>query len=177
MIYDAVYKEQEATMKLGPYRVDFRPAGLIIPGVFFGFGLYQYLYIRQLPDSDINLVLIRPVFFLMVIFTFWIVVRNVKVQRADDRGRAEPAPPSGGTVNKKKVLAFMGLAALYLGLMPVAGFILCNLIFIPVCMRFLGEKKKTLLILIPVAATAVIVLVFQVWLEIPLPEGVLHFLS
>ena len=164
-------------MKLGPYRVDFRPGGLIVPGVFFAFGLYQYLYIRQLPDSGINLVLIRPVFFLMVIFTFWTIVRNVKVQRADDGGREKPGPPSGGTVNKKKVLAFMGLAGLYLGVMPFAGFILCNLVFIPVCMRFLGEKKRTLLILIPVVATAVIVLVFQVWLEIPLPEGLLHFLS
>jgi hypothetical protein len=163
-------------MKLGPYWVNVRLSGLVVPALLFGFGLYQYLFVRQLPDSQINLMLIEPVFILMALFTLVSVVRNTTIRREDKKGQELPSSPGGEIINKKRVIAFVVISGLYVGLMPFAGFILCNLVFIFVCMRFLGEKKWKLLIIVPVAATAAIYLTFQVWLELSLPQGILDFL-
>jgi len=62
---------------------------LIVPALFFGYGLYQFLYVRQLPDSEINLVLIKPVFFLMMASTLCILVRNIKIERNIRQRRRE----------------------------------------------------------------------------------------
>ncbi len=56
-------------MKLGPYRIRIRPGALIVPALCMGYALYQYINVRGVPDSEINLVLIKPVFILMVIFS------------------------------------------------------------------------------------------------------------
>jgi hypothetical protein len=74
---------RENLMKIGPYRVTIRLGALIVPGLCIGYGIYQYLTVRQLPDSDINLVLIEPVFLLMIIFTLWVLAQSTEIQREE----------------------------------------------------------------------------------------------
>jgi len=171
-------------MKVGPYRISIRTSALIVPGICTGYGLYQYLNVRQLPDSKINLVLIEPVFVMMVFFTLWVLVREVEFRREKAEGEPEADNSSKrGTFrlwlrssSTKKVGGFMLLSGLYLGLVEPVGFILCNFAFLVAGMLLLGVRSWPLLVILPAAATAVIYLLFQVWMQIPVPAGFLDFL-
>ena len=147
-----------------------------------GYALYQYINVRGLPDSEINLVLIEPVFVLMVIFTVWVLAREVEVCRenAVPKDRADRPSQQGGSAllrgsSAKKLGAFMGLSGLYLWLIEPVGFIPCNLFFLMVSMLLLGVKRWSLLVIIPVVATAAIFLLFEVWMQVPIPAGLLNF--
>ena len=165
-------------MRLGPYKIGFRPGALVVPAIFFSYGLYQYLNVRGLPDRKTNLVLIEPVFILMVVFTIWIVCQNLKIRRMDDKDRpgteTEPAP--GQKAGIKKYGLFILLTALYLGFIPYIGFIICNLVFLTVCMLLLGVTRLRLLLILPAGATLGVYLLFQLWMQVPVPQGILSFL-
>lgn len=51
------------------------------------------------------------------------------------------------------------------------GFFVCTPFFIFFTMLFLGQRNKAVLILVPVIATAVVVVVFRLIFQVPLPEG------
>jgi hypothetical protein len=165
-------------MKLGPYRIEFRPGALVVPAIFFSYGLYQYLNVRNLPDRKTNLILIEPVFVLMIIFTVWIICQNIRVKRVEDQGSVEPRarfrPDKWADI--KKYGLFVLLTTLYLGLIPYVGFIICNLIFLPACMLLLGVTQVKLLLALPAGATLGVYLLFQLWMQVPVPQGVLSFL-
>lgn len=164
-------------MKLGPYKIGFRAGALVVPAIFFSYGLYQYLNVRSLPDREINLVLIQPVFILMVIFTAWVICQNLRIRRV---GNMDPAPeteaPAGKKADIKKYAFFILLVLLYLSLMPYIGFIICNLVFLTACMLLLGVKRLKLLLLLPAGATFGVYLLFAFWMQLPLPRGILSFL-
>jgi putative tricarboxylic transport membrane protein len=158
-------------MRVGPYWVSVQPGALIIPALFFGYGMYQFLYVRQLPDSEINLVLIKPVFFLMIVSTLCILVRTVKIRKEHKTEETGGSLLSQRTAKMKQNGTFIVISCLYVVLIPVMGFILTNLAFMVVCMLFLGERGRKVLIILPVMLTAAVYLLFEVWLETPLPKG------
>ncbi|MBW2307808.1 MAG: tripartite tricarboxylate transporter TctB family protein [Deltaproteobacteria bacterium] len=170
-------------MKLGPYRIRIKLRALVIPFLCMGYGLYQYLNVRQLPDSEINLVLVEPVFVLMVIFTFWILVKDMEIRRenGEKKGRADGS--FLGSTNRllprspaaRKSWAFIGLSILYLGLIQPVGFIVCNPAFLVAGMLLLGVRKWPVLTILPAAATAAIYLLFRMWMQVPIPAGFLDF--
>jgi hypothetical protein len=170
----------EMHVKIGPYRVCIRPGALIVPALCMGYGLYQYLYVRQLPDK-INLILIEPVFVLMVLFTLWVLAREIKISRQMS-GEEKPDPSrtivraSRLSASGKKMAVFALLSGLYLVLMEPVGFIPCNMAFLLAAMVLLGVRRRPVLIILPVVGTAVIYLLFQVWMDVPLPAGLLDFL-
>ena len=51
------------------------------------------------------------------------------------------------------------------------GFFVCRPFFIFFTMLFLVQRNKAVLILVPVIATAVVVVVFRLIFQVPLPEG------
>jgi hypothetical protein len=170
----------EMPVKVGPYRVNIRLSTLIVPGLCMGYGLYQYLNVRQLPNK-INLVLIEPVFVLMVFFTLWVLAREINIRR--EMSGEEELEPSKPIVRKRrlsasagKMVAFALLSGLYLALVQPVGFILCNMAFLLAAMLLLGVRRRSVLIILPPAATGAIYLFFQVWMDVPIPAGLLDFL-
>ena len=158
-------------MSSDPYRVIAKPGALIVPLLFFGFSLYQYLYVKQLPNSKTNLVLIEPVFILLTLFTILVLAQNVKLKR--DGHQEEPAsrPKPDETINWKRLRWFILITVLYVAFIPILGFIITNLAFLWVCMIYLQERRWKLLIIVPLAATAAIYFLFEVWVQNPLPPG------
>ncbi|KPK90144.1 MAG: hypothetical protein AMJ94_10135 [Deltaproteobacteria bacterium SM23_61] len=93
-----------------------------------------------------------------------------------------PAHPAGeSTVEKRKRRITVTLSALcflaFMGLTPYLGFILATLLFIPAFAFFLGERRKTVLLVSPFLLTAIIVAVFVKFISIPFPKGVGIFAS
>ena len=84
-------QKREETMKLGPYRIHLRPSGLIVPGLFFGFALYQYLYISSSPTVTSIWCSSSLSFILMIVFTFWAYCAE-REDSASGRREAERRP-------------------------------------------------------------------------------------
>ena len=158
-------------MKLGPYRVSVKPGALIVPGIFFGFALYQYLYVKHLPNSETNLVLIEPVFVLLTLFTIWVLVQNVKLKRDDSQEEPPVKHTPEETSSRRRLRWFTLITVLYIVCIPILGFVITNLAFLLVCMRYLQEKRWKLLVIVPLAATVGVYLLFEVWIQMPLPSG------
>jgi hypothetical protein len=175
---------RENLMKIGPYRVTIRLGALIVPGLCIGYGIYQYLTVRQLPDSDINLVLIEPVFLLMIIFTLWVLAQSTEIQREEaiEEPQADSPPKKAKkgfllrSPEARKLGSFVLLFGLYVSLIQPLGFVLCNMLFLGGCMFLLGVRRWHLLLIIPAVATAAVYLLFQLWMQAPIPEGILEIL-
>jgi len=65
------------------------------------------------------------------------------------------------------------LMFLYASLLKTVGFEICTLVFLVGTMLCLGERRPLRLILVPVGSTAVILLIFRVFLKIALPLKIL----
>jgi putative tricarboxylic transport membrane protein len=81
------------------------------------------------------------------------------------------------TMDRGKVRFFAAiiLGVAYLTLLPILGFIAITPIFMILFMLLLGEKSKGWIIGVPIAMTAVIVVMFTKAMYVPLPRGVWLF--
>ena len=92
---------------------------------------------------------------------------------------AHPAEESIAAKRKRRITVTLSALCLlvYMGLIPYLGFILATLLFIPAFAFFLGERRKTVLLLSPFLLTAIIVAVFVKFISIPFPKGMGIFAS
>ena len=75
-----------------------------------------------------------------------------------------------------KLLAFLALTLVTLLLFKTLGFVICVFLFLLLSMLVLGVKNKLALLLVPLLMDVCTYLVFVVWLEVPMPSGLLTFL-
>jgi len=73
---------------------------------------------------------------------------------------------------RKKIALSMVFLLFYIIIMPWIGFILATFLYILGFILLLGERRKLVLILSPVLATALIVIIFAKFIAIPVPKGV-----
>ena len=150
---------------------------LMAPSLIFLFVLIYYFEVRDLSES--NLLLIKPIFWIMVVL-FPVVVlmeikkwKNTAIEQADEPEGETDFDENYELKSKvtPKLLIYMASIALYLFLLPYLGFILVSFLFLPSLMYALGTKNIKLLVLIPIIVIAVVYLLFDTWLGIPLPKG------
>lgn len=134
------------------------------PGVFPNF-ISIFLYI-------VGFILILKLLYLLVI------------KKTDENGvpflqaEKEAAKKNMESI-KENMGSFIGtigilvLMFLYASLLKTIGFEICTLVFLVGTMLFLGERRPVRLVLVPVGATAVILLIFRVFLKIALPLKIL----
>jgi hypothetical protein len=72
----------------------------------------------------------------------------------------------------RQVLTMLGTLAVSLLLLSKLGFLVTTTGFMAVMIYSLGGRSWPTLILAPVAAAGILYLVFAVWLNVPLPEGI-----
>jgi len=73
----------------------------------------------------------------------------------------------------KKVLYVLGLLVAYTVLLRPGGFILCTFILLFLLFRVKGSYRIWTTLLVSFFVTGVSYLVFQVWLQVQLPKGIL----
>ena len=76
-----------------------------------------------------------------------------------------------------RFIAAVTLIAVYLGLLPVIGFLVSTPVMMIAFMYLLGEKSKTWIFSVPFVLTLGIVLVFTKLMYVPLPRGMGIFLK
>ena len=78
---------------------------------------------------------------------------------------------------RKNILLSVAILLGYIIIMPWIGFILSTLIFVFTFIIALGEKRRSVLILSPFLATALITIIFAKLIAMPFPRGIGIFAS
>lgn len=73
----------------------------------------------------------------------------------------------------KFIYKICGIGVIYCMMLPLIGFIVTTLIYLAVLSYILGLRKRKFLILLPIVATALIVFIFEILFQIPLPKQML----
>ena len=114
-------------------------------------------------------------FWLGILMAILSVLLFFSTVRRDTSADSPVEWPSGkGLIN---VLVIFGGLVLIVPLLEAAGFALTMFVFILTLLWILGNYKWWICLGTSVLSTAVLWYVFKVWLEVPLPSGLLRFLD
>ena len=72
-----------------------------------------------------------------------------------------------------RVLLTIFATILYIQFSSILGFYFSTFIFLLVMFIFLGLKKKLLFLVIPALVILILFLIFNLWLKVPTPKGIL----
>lgn len=87
--------------------------------------------------------------------------------------RESASVASMNTESMVKLVFFLLGTLAYVLLIPVIGFFITTLVFIPVISLMLGYRKRLMLTSAPIVFVAVVYLIFVLVLKIPFPEAIL----
>lgn len=133
--------------------------------LLFMAGLY-FLEVRGGKEQD--LMLIKPVFYLMVVL---FLINAVTDMRAilKDKGKAAAAEADP----LRKILPFAGLAVLLVAALPYLGFLISSAIFMLLVLFLFKVDSKAILALMPIVVSVSLYLLFEYVFGVELPVGFL----
>jgi putative tricarboxylic transport membrane protein len=105
----------------------------------------------------------------------WLITNLMQYSREKGNTAEEPPTPEAMVEawRRRRKIALCSACLLgYIIITPWVGFILSTILFILTFVLALEEKRKWVLIISPPLITAVIVVVFAIFITIPLPKGV-----
>lgn len=148
----------------------------LVPILILLYAAAYYWSTRSLPKPEINAILVGPLFYLTVLFV-------VCYLAAQYRGaiRKDAAPAAGGIAawlkhaENRKLLGLLAGIAGYILLMEILGFIISTILYMVITMRFLGVKNWGAIVTITAVTVGALYWVFNIWLYIDLPVGMLDF--
>lgn len=157
---------------------------IIVATAILAFALLYLYEIADLKNAQDKL-LVNPVIWIIVILypiIIWQEWRTFKKNKQEetegkiDANNEEEPDGSSETSAKltKKIFFFMLSTFVYLLLMDSLGFMITTVLYMPFLMWNLGTKSKTVLIILPIVTTIVLYFLFNLLLDIPLPQGILQ---
>jgi len=146
----------------------------LVPILILLYAAAFYWSTRSIPKPEINAIIIEPLFFLTLIFVVYYLATQL---RAISRTEAEPTSAGIATwlrqADNRKLLALLAGIAVYILLMEVLGFTLSTVLYMIVTMRYLGVRNWPAILAITAVTVGSLYWVFNVWLYIELPVGIL----
>lgn len=130
---------------------------------------YYFAEILTKPSSA--QVLIRPVYFFIMIVYFFVCYADYKELKKQSGEKASP-----GLGKNKKTLATLlclGGTALYVLSMPFLGFPLSTTLYLSLSFFALGTKRKVLAVIAAIFFTVALYYIFKTFLGVPLPLGII----
>lgn len=138
---------------------------LFLLGVFYlilSFRLPSYAYVPV--DSD--MVPIGLGFLLLILAGFLYFTKDQEKKEDEERIPRKELPI---------VLGVIGFIIVYIFLLEIIGFILVTVLFLFFCSMFLGYKKHVINGIVSLAVPILIYLLFDSFLQVQLPTGILPF--
>lgn len=141
---------------------------LIVPLIMMLFAAYYFREAINLPRPEINAMLIRPVFYILTALVVAIVIQEF-LRVTDDSKRK---------LSKTYWKKFIPFLIVTIGLtqgMPYLGLAITAVIYMGLAMFILGERNIKILLVWSIGISAITVLIFDVWLGLPIPKGPFGF--
>lgn len=117
-----------------------------------------------------------PKFILMILVLLLLIssIKSVKEFLSNKENMNSQRVPSKSTF---LIIGLITLVALYTISLNTIGFLLATVLLIPAVLLLLGEKRKTLILLLTLITPVLFTVLFGVILKIPLPGGTGIFLE
>jgi hypothetical protein len=149
---------------------------IVIIIIMFGYSIAYYLDTRDLSYEA----LLFPKILLLGILVFGILSLKdcISFTRTENAKKADQAEENGEAPERitKKWLKFIAAIIVVVALFEHLGGLVTMFVFILVSMYMAGVRRKLILVLVPLFTVLFIYFVFQVWLSVALPLGVLRFI-
>ena len=104
-----------------------------------------------------------------------LLVQGIAALRAGDGSEGRGGEARGGWTPSRRAFAVLGCFAVYLLLLPVAGFLLSSVPFFAALMHLYGARRATVVALGALAAPAILFVLFRYGFQIVPPRGLLDF--
>jgi hypothetical protein len=117
-----------------------------------------------------NLLLIEPTSILVFVLYVFILRDAVTVERLDDPLTAMPAVREPLTPRfRRRIFGAMALLGLYVLTMAEIGFDIATFLYVLATLLLLGERRVTVLLLVPLLFCAIAIYAFATMLSLPIP--------
>lgn len=135
-----------------------------------GVSLFVYsLYSHYQEDVAWKL---SPYLFPLFIAFFLVLVAIAMLIQGKKKGSEQNESGTGSAVPSKKVFGFTGLVVFYYVLLPVLGFLVTDTLMLMLFFLYLGVRPWWKALLFSGSLTILIYVVFQILLNVRLPQGV-----
>ncbi|HEX7124390.1 MAG TPA: tripartite tricarboxylate transporter TctB family protein [Thermodesulfobacteriota bacterium] len=165
------------TFHAGRYRIRVDPGHLLFVCSVGGYCLWYLADTRAASTSVQNLLLIQPAVAVALLLVLAILPTVVSIERAAGPVTPAPQPAQAGSGRRLgdglRILGLIALLGLYVLLMTDIGFDAATFLFVGGSLLLLGERRPSLVILLPLVFTALTVYGFKVMLSIPVPTLVI----
>lgn len=136
----------------------------LLAGIFFALGLFAFLYSFQFSEAAA----LWPKFFAVVLMILSIAL-IVDTKLKPDREQA-----SENTISKHeyKLLAIIAATTvIYMIAMDLIGFTISSIALLFILFWIFGYRQLKNVLIISIASSVVVTVIFQVLLKVPLPQG------
>lgn len=146
----------------------------IVPSIMLAYATYYYLEVNALPKREVNLLLIQPIYFVMLVAFIVLIVTYVCKSLADKHIRRSNSEASERKINNKAAtLSFVVLTVAYVYGIEWLGFVVSSWLYMTLLLIFFSVKIWVVTAAYPAGTALFIYLTFDMWLSIPLPKGIL----
>lgn len=156
---------------------------LVVPLLIVSYATYYYLEVAALSGKQVNLLLVGPVYYLIllsaVLYVF-LTVRNAyrtlasqgtrSTRTSEHRNATEPDAPDE-TILNGKFIVFAISTLVYVLLFEPLGFVTSSFLYLAILMYLLGMKSMRVVLLVPALVVAVLYVSMVILMRFPLPSG------
>lgn len=147
----------------------------VVSLMLLGFATFYYFEVRSLPNPEINMLLIKPIYFILLVSVILFLSIQVYGSLKKNRSSHESANEQSNPFEKldlRKSFSFAITTILYIFLIEHIGFVVMTVLYMIILGLLIGIRSKLTLILVPTILVITIYIVFEFWLKLPLPKGV-----
>ncbi|MGY6563415.1 MAG: tripartite tricarboxylate transporter TctB family protein [Halomonadaceae bacterium] len=146
----------------------------IVPSIMLAYATYYYMEVSGLPRREVNLLLIQPVYFVIVVaFTILVAAYIYSLLIG------KPVSASGSEAGERKItnkaatVSFAVLTVAYVFGIEWVGFVISSWLYMALLLILFSVKSWLIIVFFPAGTALFIHLTFDMWLSIPLPKGIL----
>lgn len=163
-------------MKIGKYYIYIKSKGeLLLPGIML---IFSFMYLREvmrLMGTD-SMLLVRFVITAVIGLSLYMMIKEIKIT-------SQEKPAVKGKTNFKELLSkkenkniiiFVIMTAIAVSVIMTLGYVITFGGYLIIMMYLLGIRDYKLLVGVPVGLILFLFLLFQLWLRVPLPKGILR---
>lgn len=156
---------------------------LVVPFLIVSYATYYYLEVAALSGGQVNLLLVGPVYYLIilsaVLYVFVTVRNSYRTLRAQSTSPApihDDANATGQLAQQEtllngKFIIFAISTLAYVLLFDRLGFVTSSFLYLAILMYLLGMKSMRVVVLVPAMVVAVLYVSMVILMRFPLPSG------
>ncbi|MBW2148704.1 MAG: tripartite tricarboxylate transporter TctB family protein [Deltaproteobacteria bacterium] len=153
-------------------KVDVEPSPIVLAALIMGWAIYYYFSTVREPYGGADSVLfIKPLTIMLLLCFIFVALSAVRIDSVKSvEGKVQKGVSGGdrGFLDHRRLFFTASLAAYAAGL-TVFGYLIPSILFVFIVCFYLGVRNIWILIGLPVVLSALLSLVFNIFMHVPIP--------